>query len=391
MDILFIDWPCFGKADAVFTLQQMGYSLTMFSHKDYQERVSTDFQKAFDNIVKKKHFQFCFSFNFYPMVAEGCKRHEIPYLSLVYDSPYVPLYSYTIIYPTNYVFLFDTNEYFKLKSMGISTVYYTPLPVNASIIEYLSTKNFDKKKCTCDISFVGSLYNEAHNFYDRLANANDYTKGYLDAIVEAQIKIYGYNFLEELITGEILQELLRVSPYANDRYGVETAEYIYANYYLGRRVSSLERIRLLTSIGERFPNQMKLFTLNDKFHIPNVKNMGATDYYEEMPYIFANSKINLNITLKSIQSGIPLRAMDIMGAGGFLLTNYQADFLNYFVPDEDFVYYNDSDDLLNKIEYYLSHEKERKEIAANGHEKTKENHSFEKCFRDILKTAQILK
>ena len=216
------------------------------------------------------------------MVAEGCKRHEIPYLSLVYDSPYVPLYSYTIIYPTNYVFLFDRNEYFKLKSMGISTVYYTPLPVNASIIEYLSTKNFDKKKCTCDISFVGSLYNEAHNFYDRLANANDYTKGYLDAIVEAQIKIYGYNFLEELITGEILQELLRVSPYANDRYGVETAEYIYANYYLGRRVSSLERIRLLTSIGERFPNQMKLFTLNDKFHIPNVKNMGATDYYEEI-------------------------------------------------------------------------------------------------------------
>ena len=148
---------------------------------------------------------------------------------------------------------------------------------------------------------------------------------------------------------------------------------------------------MLFRSGERFPNQMKLFTLNDKFHIPNVKNMGATDYYEEMPYIFANSKINLNITLKSIQSGIPLRAMDIMGAGGFLLTNYQADFLNYFVPDEDFVYYNDSDDLLNKIEYYLSHEKERKEIAANGHEKTKENHSFEKCFRDILKTAQILK
>ncbi len=389
MNALFIDWPCFGKADAVFTLQQMGYTLTMFFHKDYQERLSPDFDKAFDNAIKEKKFKFCFSFNFYPVVSEGCKRHGIPYIALVYDSPFVPLYSYTLIYPTNYVFLFDKQEYLKLHNMGIPTVHYMPLPVNATIIDFLSKKNFDRKKCICDISFVGSLYNEAHNFYDRLANVNDYTKGYLDAIMEAQLKIYGYNFLEELLTGEILQELLRVSPYANDRYGVETAEYIYANYYLGRKVSSLERIRLLTAIGERFPDKMKLFTLNHKVHIPHIQNMGATDYYEEMPLIFANSKINLNITIKSIQSGIPLRAMDILGAGGFLLTNFQADFLDYFVPDQDFVYFNDSEDLLNKIEYYLSHEKERKEIAANGHETVKKNHSFKKCFQELLDTAHV--
>lgn len=389
MNALFIDWPCFGKADAVFTLQQMGYTLTMFFHKDYQERLSPDFDKAFDNAIKEKKFKFCFSFNFYPVVSEGCKRHGIPYIALVYDSPFVPLYSYTLIYPTNYVFLFDKQEYLKLHNMGIPTVHYMPLPVNATIIDFLSKKNFDRKKCICDISFVGSLYNESHNFYDRLANVNDYTKGYLDAIMEAQLKIYGYNFLEELLTEEILQELLRVSPYANDRYGVETAEYIYANYYLGRKVSSLERIRLLTAIGERFPDKIKLFTLNHKVHIPHIQNMGATDYYEEMPLIFANSKINLNITIKSIQSGIPLRAMDILGAGGFLLTNFQADFLDYFVPDQDFVYFNDSEDLLNKIEYYLSHEKERKEIAANGHETVKKNHSFEKCFQELLDTAQV--
>ena len=54
MNALFIDWPCFGKADAVFTLQQMGYTLTMFFHKDYQERLSPDFDKAFDNAIKEK-------------------------------------------------------------------------------------------------------------------------------------------------------------------------------------------------------------------------------------------------------------------------------------------------------------------------------------------------
>lgn len=390
MNVLFIDWPCFGKADAVFTLKQMGYKITMFSHKDYQEHLSSDFDSAFDEIAKNKNYKFCFSFNYYPLVAEGCKRHDIPYLSLVYDSPYVLLYSYTIIYPTNHVFLFDKAEYLKLQGMGIRTVEYTPLPVNATIIDFLSGKDFDRQRCTCDISFVGAFYNEAHNLYDRLANVNDYTRGYLDAVIEAQLKIYGYNFLEEVLTGDVLNEMLRVSPYANDKYGVETPQYIYANYYLGRKITSMERIRLLTAVGERFPNRLKYFTLNRETKIPHARNMGTTDYYAEMPCVFANSKINLNITLKSIQSGIPLRAMDIMGAGGFLLTNFQADLLDCFVPDQDFVYYNDTEDLLDKIEYYLSHDNERKEIARNGHRKVKENHSFEKCFQEMLRTANLI-
>ncbi|MEY8392136.1 hypothetical protein D3Z36_10110 [Lachnospiraceae bacterium] len=389
MNVLFIDWPCFGRSDAISTLKKMGYKPTIFSHEDYQERISPTFDKAFDEAVKTTKFKFCFSFNYYPVVSEGCKRNELPYISLVYDSPHVPLYSYTMIYPTNHVFLFDKQEYLKLRSMGIPTVYYSPLPVNASAMEQHGKKGYDRKKCTCDISFVGSLYNEDHNLYDRLTNVNDYTRGYLEAVIEAQLKIYGYNFLEEVLTEDILAELLRVCPYSNDRYGVETPAYIYANYFLGRKITSIERLRILTAIGERFPQQLKLFTLNPKFKIPYVQNMGTADYATEMLPVFANSKINLNITLKSIQSGIPLRAMDIMGAGGFLLTNFQADFLDYFVPDEDFVYYNDLEDLLNKIEYYLSHTEERQEIARNGYQKVKENHSFQKCFENILGAAQL--
>lgn len=384
MNVLFIDWPCFGKVDAIFTLEQMGYTLTMFSHEAYQERISPEYDKAFADTVENKSFEFCFSFNFHPIVAENCKKFNIPYIALVYDSPQVTLYSYTIIYPTNYVFLFDRHEYLTLRNMGINTVYYTILPVNATIIDFLNKKEFDRQKCTCDISFVGSLYNEAHNLYDRLSGVNDYAKGYLEAVMEAQLKIYGYNFLEEVLTEDITKELMRVSPYKNDKYGVETPEYIYANYYLGRKVSSMERIRLLTAIGERFPSKLKLFTLNKDVNIPHVKNMGTIDYYSEMPYVFNNSKINLNITIKSIHSGIPLRAMDIMSDGGFLLTNFQADFLDYFVPDEDFVYYTDQNDLLEKIDYYLSHEKERREIARNGYEKVKKNHNFQVFFQYAL-------
>ena len=56
----------------------------------------------------------------------------------------------------------------------------------------------------------------------------------------------------------------------------------------------------------------------------------------------------LNLTLRSITSGIPLRALDILGCGGFLLSNYQPELCEYFTPDVDFVYFNDMDDLEQK-------------------------------------------
>ena len=100
--------------------------------------------------------------------------------------------------------------------------------------------------------------------------------------------------------------------------------------------------------------------------------------------VFKRSRINLNITLRSTVSGIPLRAFDIMGAGGFLLSNYQADFLDLFVPGEDFVYYENKEDLLKKIGYYLNHEEERKAIAGNGHDKVAAKHTYRHRVREML-------
>ena len=107
-----------------------------------------------------------------------------------------------------------------------------------------------------------------------------------------------------------------------------------------------------------------------------------------MPLVFQNSKINLNITLRSIIYGIPLRAIDIMGAGGFLLTNYQNDFGLHFTDGKDFASYSDREDLYNKVEYYLKHEDERKEIAENGCKEVRANHTYEKRLAEMLEIAQ---
>lgn len=107
-------------------------------------------------------------------------------------------------------------------------------------------------------------------------------------------------------------------------------------------------------------------------------------YDEEMPLIFHSSKINLNLSLRSITSGIPLRAMDIMGAGGFLLTNYQPELAEFFTPDEDFVFFENEADLFAKIEYYLSHDREREQIAKSGCDKVRNNHDYSSAAAHIF-------
>ena len=385
MNILFLEWGCFGKVDAIFTLEQQGHKIFDFEHPDYLERISHDFETAFDAFVEENHIDLCFSFNFYPVLSSSAKKHNLKYISIVYDSPFVMLYSYTIIYETNYVFLFDRQEYLKLRKMGITTIYYMPLPVNGTIIDYLLTKEYDYGKLSADVSFVGALYHEDHNFFSKLEGISDYTRGYLEGLMNAQLQISGYNFIEEALPKEVVGDMQRVVKYDNSKYGIETPEYIFANYFINRRLTAIERRELLTAAAGCA--NLRLYTLDKNASIPNASNMGAVDYYSEMPYIFHNSKINLNITLRSIQSGIPLRCMDIMGAGGFLLTNFQADFLDDFIPDVDFVYFEDKHDLVNKIDYYLTHEHKRNEIAHNGHEKLKKTHSFERCFEEIFQAV----
>ena len=387
MKIIFLDWPCFCREDTLNTLKEMGHTISLFFHKEYDERKSPAFDAAFDEFVAKDNYDLVFSYNFYPVVSEGCKRNGLKYVSIIYDAPHVSLYSYTIVYPCNYVFLFDQTQYMELKKLGYPTVYYMPLAGNADKITEMLTRPHDKARFTSDISFVGSLYNEDHNFFDRLSGLSDYTKGYLDAIMQAQLKIYGYYFIEEVLNKDILQEMKQSMPYSAGNTGIQTDEYIYGNYFLGRKLTELDRIQTLKAVAAMHP--LKLYTINSNFKAPSIQNMGTVDYDKEMPYVFHYSKINLNISLKCLQSGIPLRALDIMGCGGFLLSNYQPELEEYFKNGVEYISYSSIDEVSEIAAYYLNHEDERIAIAKKGYEKVAANYTYENQLSTIFKLAGL--
>lgn len=355
----------------------MGHEIVAFPFDCHTERHNPELEDGLSTAIKSISPDFVFSFNYFVPVSRVCNELNVKYVSWIFDSPYVQLYSTTVINPCNYIFVFDQNLYNEFHINRINTVYYLPLASNAKRLLNAFPKDASRKNIISpkgNVSFVGAMYTEKAQFYSRLEHISEHTRGFLEAIMEAQQKVYGMSFIQDALPSNIIEDMSQDLPLYPASDGVETREYLFAQYVINREITARERLSFLTQISQN--HLVDLYTNDDSFKLPNCINHGYIDPYSEAPYVYQNSKINLNITLRSISSGIPLRAFEIMGSGGFLLTNYQADFDDCYVANEDYVFYDSSEDMMSKIEYYLSHDKERNEIAENGFEKTLREHSF---------------
>ena len=336
--------------------------------------------------LKKQESQMVFSINFFPVVSEVCNIFHIPYVCWIVDSPVMELYSHSLRNGWNRIFLFDYALYEEFRPENPKGIFYLPLGADYArldpLLENITKK--DKEKYAAEVSFIGSLYTEKCP-YNRLKEES-WMKGYLDGVIQAQLKVYGYNFLEECITDEILQQFKEKVPFYqfpekanhNDRAAM-------AHLYLGNKVTEQERLQLLKRVSEEF--SLDLYTASDFSPLPKANYRGLARSTTEMPKIFRLSKINLNFTSKPIRTGIPLRLWDILGAGGFALTNYQSEIPEYFEVGKDLDIFASEEELVEKIRYYLEHEEEREEIARNGYQKAKEKYSLELRVKQILQTV----
>jgi spore maturation protein CgeB len=79
------------------------------------------------------------------------------------------------------------------------------------------------------------------------------------------------------------------------------------------------------------------------------------------------------------------RNFEVPGCGGFLLTGWADNLQDYYQPDREIVSFDNTDDLVAKIQYYLEHEDERAAIAQAGYERTLRQHTYAHRFTEIFK------
>jgi len=386
MKILFYRYNNICESDIIEVFRKFDIEVCEeFLEKEMKQAMPAEkirrFAEDFIEESAKGKIDFIFSVNFFPYVSEFCEKLKILYVCWSVDCPVLELFSSSVRNQCNRIFLFDDVQYQEIQVLNPKNVFYLPLAANVERWdkELATLTEEDVLKYSADISFVGSLYHEK----SPLTMLNDnmpvsaYLEGYIRGIVEAQLGIYGTNFLQEMVTEELIKELKKAFPdfYTLANGAINTDAYVVANYYLGMLVSEMERVRVMNALAQE--NNVTLYTRSNTSLMESVECRDGITTHVEMPRVFRLSKINLNITMKGIQSGIPLRIWDVLGCKGFLLTNYQTEIPSYLEIGKDLECYEGIEDCMEKAKFYLSHDDIRLEIAENGYNKVKQFHTYE--------------
>lgn len=384
MKILLFDWHDNSSQDACECLLRLGHEVADVKYRLTDKFHDEQLESSLTDAIVQHGFEVIFSFDYFPVLSDIAERTGVKYISWVYDSPHNTLYAKNIFNKCNYIFCFDSLDAERLRQLGVRHAYHMPLAANVGRLDALLGELSVPCHYDYDISFVGSLYRGRYNFYDSI-KMPEYYRGFYDGVMQSQMELYGCDIVSQLVTDSRFEKISDCFSVEDDD-GLFITKKDYFIQFVQKKITSIERVRALNCLADRY--KVTLFSGNSDEELRQVEYKGYVDYLTEMPGIFRNSKINLNISLRSIVSGIPLRCIDIMAAGGFLLSNYQPELAELFRDGEEVVMYTSMDDLKEKAGYYLEHDVEREQIAFNGWRKIHEEYGMEDVFHKVINTAK---
>ena len=257
MNVLFLEWKSFGNDFMIETLRKKGASIESFPFPRETENTRNSETLATDIAQKllNGNFTHVFSFNYFPVAAIACKACKVPYVAWVYDSPFIQLYSQTIKYDTNRVFVFDSAEVIKLQKLGVDTVQYLPMAGAVEWYDKMLPNKTHHEKYDCIIQYedrkpiefnfqcnpkydtpnldmcLNSIILDAYCYRDN-PNLDDFLKefGYEEDLLNVGNKAYEdckkmYNTLSEVFTERELNELYKFEYcYSQDEIEYEAEE-----------------------------------------------------------------------------------------------------------------------------------------------------------------------
>lgn len=374
--ILFFQWRSFMNPGMENALNELEIEYDRFYYQFTDWENDDMFLQLFSEKLQKEKYKCVLSVNFSPLISQICQDRQIWYVAWIYDSPLHIRNLESLKNSCNRLYFFDRGQAEEYRKMGINMM-HMPLAVDTNVFD-LKVSESEKANYKTDVALVGKLYQTEYAYFT--TPLREYLRGYLEGVISSQMKLYGGFLLPELITEKLLSEM-------NEDYAKAASDgfqmgYRELEYMLACETTFRERYMVLTLLSNHF--NVDLYSSQQDERLQKVRFRGYADYYTQMPLVFSRSKINLNMSLKCIRTGIPLRVTDIMGCGGFVLTNYQEEIPEYFAVGKECVVYENIEDLFIKANYYINHETERKKIAQAGFERVKRDFTFKERLEKML-------
>ncbi len=201
------------------------------------------------------------------------------------------------------------------------------------------------------------------------------TKNYVDSFNEAGIKS---TYLLPAFDKRILEKL-------GDKKDIDFS------FVGGISEVHINRFEALTTLSKRTPIKIWGYGLPEKKGNPLKRMFGPKDPYKklrsvhngeawgiEMYKILKRSKITFNIHEALLKGDVGnMRMFEATGCGSMLLNDNGGNLSDVFEPGKEIEVYNNMNEAIEKVEYYLKHPEKANQIAMNGQKKTIEKYNYE--------------
>lgn len=152
-----------------------------------------------------------------------------------------------------------------------------------------------------------------------------------------------------------------------------------------RPLNSIEKEYDISFVGTITPQRLQF--LRDLAKKPNIRSFIGNAYLKDVNTIYNKSKIVINI---SQSNELNWRVFEVLGSGSFLLSNATEEISEVFKPSYHLDTFENENELVYKIFFYLQNENIRNQIAVNGNEEALRKHTLENRAVRILKDAHLI-
>lgn len=353
------------------SLEAMGHNVTRFYFGDYvceyygftrwHEKIEKN--KALVNIAKSLRDEqgldliFCYVYDDFlmPKYAKALSHLKIPMVNYNVDMPEQWFRQIRIAPHFDLMLCAQPDHMPDLATYSKKVLFF---PMAAQSVVSIPSSDIEK---THEVTFLGTAIPYRRHVFSQLAKSS------------VSLSIYGkyWDSLQQsdVCMRNISRILYNIGHYAWPRCRAEGVSHLWKIV--------LER---LYSDG---------YNPHDDFIPPIIIKGKVPD--SNLSKIFCSSKINLGITGREIYNPnhiqcrqMKLRDFEVPMSGGFYLVEKAPGYDQAFVDGKEVVTWQTIDELLEKIHYYLKHDDEREAIAAAGHQRAIQDHTWNARFNMLF-------
>lgn len=290
------------------------------------------------------------------LLARFFEDTRIPYVSWFTDTPRMILFNRTVhSSPYNVAATWERRYIDHLRGLGFRHVHFMPHATDPALFH-----GAPADECVRDLAFVGaSMISHAEEAWQKLAEFPAIT----DALREAFSN--GIVTRENLARGveSILPEPLLAACAPRERRHLELCL-----VYEGTR-------RIRAKLAHRLaPHGLEIYGDAEWKRI-HPRSGGDIGYFDALAPFYRSTAVNINSTSIQMATAVNQRVFDCPAAGGFLITDAQADLFEFFEQDTEVVAYASLDELDELVQQYRRDARARRRIVLNAQRRIAARHT----------------